>query len=154
MPHQSRNNFSVAHLMLFLGAIVLTLSGCAKNDTGWIQPGKTTVADVRAQWGEPNRHAPSQVRPQSKILDYSNGCSFQIDRDTVITLACDPEDQEVHLQYWLHKWVGKVQKRESIIGPIGQHGRKVFQISVPSEGLAVIYESTTDRVIRVVRHVH
>ena len=132
---------------------ILTIGGCAKSETAWIDPGRTTIAEVRAQWGEPTRQGSSQVRPQSKVYDYPNGCSFQIDRDTVTTVSCVPSGQEVHLQYWLHRWEGKYQKREPLPGKVGRHGKRIFQLAVPSEGEAVIFDRATERVMRVVRHV-
>ena len=137
----------------FAIVIIMTISACAKSETAWIEPGRTTIAEIRSQWGEPARQGSSQVRPQSKVYDYQNGCSFQIDRDTVTTLSCTPSGQEVHLQYWLHHWEGKYQKREPLPGKPGRHGKTLFQLAIPSDGEAVIFDRATERVLRVVRHV-
>jgi hypothetical protein len=136
----------------YLVVILLTLSACSKDQNELIVPGKTTVSELRAHLGEPSQQYTSQVRPQSKIFDYSGGCSFQVDRDTVTTIACEPQRDEVHLQYWLHRWEGKVQVRSPASGVPSYHGHSVEQIRVLDEGLAIIYDKAAQRVIRVVRH--
>lgn len=115
-------------------------------------PGSTTASALRATLGDPAATWAPSVRPQAKLLDYPDGCSFQVERDIVVGVACPPASEETTLQYWRHKWIGDTQHFEALPGTTNPHGQKRYQFASKQAGMAVIYDEAVERVVRVVKY--
>ncbi len=102
--------------------------------------------------GEPAHVWAPTGRPQSRLLAYADGCSYQVEHDVVVGVSCPPDGSETTLQYWRHRWVGDTQKFEPLPGSANLHGQRRYQLASQQAGMAVIYDEATERVIRVVRY--
>jgi hypothetical protein len=131
---------------------LLIVSGCAKRSQDQFVPGTTTVMSLRTTLGEPAHTWTPTVRPAARLLDYPDGCSYQVERDIVVGIACPPAPGEVTLQYWRHKWVGDAQRFEELPGSANPHGQRQFQLASKQAAMAVIYDEATDRVVQVVKY--
>jgi hypothetical protein len=111
-----------------------------------------SATTLKATLGEPAHTWAPTSRPQAKLLDYPDGCSYQVERDVVVGVSCLPVGSEVTLQYWRHKWIGDSQRFEELPGSANMHGQKRYQLASKRAGMAVIYDEATDSVLRVVRY--
>lgn len=128
------------------------LAGCARPSQDQVAPGGTSVSVLTATLGEPAHTWTPNLRPQAKLLDYPDGCSYQVERDIVVGISCLPVGSEVTLQYWRHKWVGDSQRFEELPGSANMHGQKRYQLASKQAGMAVVYDEATESVLRVVRY--
>ena len=139
-------------LVAFL-VMTLTLSSCSLVEQQSIEPGRTTLTELRATLGEPKRQKTSSIRTQSKFYEFSNGCSYQTEREKIATEDCPAVGEQSQLQYWLHQWEGKRYTKATL--PIGAKLHiEWVRYSLIAEGLSVIYDPDLDRVVRVVKYVH
>jgi hypothetical protein len=134
-------------LFTFLGV------GCAKSaKKAEVAPGITTVPQLKASLGDPTRVWNPQSRPKAAILEYREGCSYQVEKDVVVGISCPPSGNEAVLQYWRHQWIGDNPRLEEVAGTGNIHGQKLYQLSHKRLGMSVVYDEAIGRVIRVVRY--
>ena len=138
--------------LLYLALLLTVLDGCAKHSPDQVVPGSTTETALQTTLGAPGKIWTPAARPQARLLDYPDGCSFQVESQVVVGVACPPTAQESTLQYWRHRWAGNSQKFEELPGSANVHGQKRFRLVSRQVGMAVIYDEAADRVVRVVRY--
>lgn len=100
--------------------------------------GVTTISALQQSLGEP-----TQVERDQYF--YSN-CTYQIQQERVQMASCQPSGPEVTLQYWRQLWKNVPLDYSPLEG-------RLYRLSASQLHLAVIYDTESDRVIQVVRHV-
>lgn len=153
-PGRARH-FAAAAISLTLASAISALpAGCAKRPEEAFVPGRTTASELMAALGEPDLRTNPTVRPQATHAYYrASDCSYQYERNILVSFACPPAPEETTLQYWRHRWKGKPQRFEEMRSMRDPHGHRVFQLVSPKDGKAVIYEEETDSVSKVVTYV-
>lgn len=132
--------------------MALSAAGCAKSAIDRAVPGVTTEAELNAALGQPSRVWTPAVRPEARLNEYNDGCTRQIEKGRMVSISCPPGPGESTLQSWRHQWVGHEQRFEPLPGTENSHGQRRFQFASKQAGMAVIYDESVDRVVRVVKH--
>jgi hypothetical protein len=136
--------------------IGLTWLSCAPQSTYKIEPGVTTVQELQQQLGQPESTNVPKARPEAKLMDFrqqdARAVQVQVEGEKVVGINREPEPHERTLQYWRHRWKGAEQRYEPVPGSMNAHGTPLFQLVATSHKMAIVYDSTNDRVVRVVRY--
>ena len=145
--------FVLQAIALYTSLILLILAeGCAKSNQEQVEPGVTTASTLRSILGDPAHIWIPAVSPQERLFDYSDGHSFQVERDIVVGVSYPPSGGEETLQFWRHKWVGHTQVFEELPGTVNIHGQRRYQFASKQAGMAVIYDEASESVLRIVRY--
>jgi hypothetical protein len=142
----------ISQLLLTATLATALASGCAKRTLDVVEPGKTSVAEYRARFGEPELTFTSSVRPHAKLMNSSDGCQAQAEQGVIVGIACPPLPEEATLQYWRHRWKGQSQSFEEMPAGRDPHGHRTYRLVSNQERMAVIYEESSDRVVQVVKY--
>ena len=76
----------------------------------------------------------------------------QIERGIAADSACTPSREERTLQYWRHKWKGREQTFTEVVEARDPHGFRTYRLVSVKDNIAVIYDESRDRVIKVVKY--
>jgi hypothetical protein len=153
---ESRRQYSDGALTLAAGVlcvlVILSAAGCATEPApSAIVFGKSTEAEARGNLREPVTERPAPER-DARLLCGSDSACYQIENRVAVAHARTPAAHERTLQYWRHKWRGQPQRYAEVPGSRGPHGQAEFQLTATSLRKAVIYDPSTDRVLRVVEY--
>lgn len=141
------------------GFMMGLLSGCAK-DRGMGQIVSQDRKGLESLCGKADQEKQARLAKGSQVLVYSEdgadpcraskvSCQFKGNKSQ----GChrEPQPHERTLQYWRHQWKGLEQKFEPIADG-GLHGPREFQLTAPSLGVAVVYDQSTDRIVRIMEY--
>jgi hypothetical protein len=133
--------------LLFL-TIFLTLVSCSQRDTDEILPGETTLSEAIDVLGDPISVRRSSFNHNEEIYEFEES-SLQVEKKLVKALFRSPEEEEFSLQFWRQEFKDRV----STISPVrAPSGLGLWELKYPSQGLAVIYNSNTSKVLRIIRY--
>lgn len=134
--------------LLFLTFSMLLIS-CSKNEMEEIAPGETTVTEAIGILGEPIQVKTSSFNKVDEMFEFEEGV-LQVEKKQVKVIFRKPyEEEEENLQYWREKYKDASSTWNPVRAP---SGLGYFELKYPQKGAAVIYDSNTEKVIKVIRY--
>lgn len=94
----------------------------------------------------------SQLRPNATLITYENQTTEQIENGRRVATFRSPRAEELTLQYWRQKWKGHKQQLLNVNGEGSSTNIPLLQLRALDLGMSVIYDRTTEQVIKVVQH--
>lgn len=132
----------------YLYLFVLALAACGVKHSS-VDYGKTTVADLVSEKGEPITK--SSPQKSVEIYQYPDNEKYQIKGDLVTHGFKDPKGDQRTLIYWKHKFKDCDSVTRKISEPKG-HVLPEYEMKCAEQGLTVIYTEGSEFVSRVVEH--
>jgi hypothetical protein len=132
---------------MYLSLLVLAACGVKHSSVDY---GKTTVADLVAEKGQPLEEKTIPVK-EAKILLYQDNEKYQVKNDVVTHGFKDPKGDEKTVLYWKHKFRDCTTSTKQISKPKG-HELPEYELKCPEQGTTVIYTEGSDFVSRIIEH--
>lgn len=133
----------------FLFLLLLVVAACGARHSS-VNYGKTTVAALIAEKGEPIKEQPVPTK-DNKVLIYDGNEKYQVKDDIVTHGFKDPKGNEKTVLYWKHKFKDCDSVTKKIKEGKG-HDFAEYELSCPSEGTSVIYTEGSEFISRVVEY--
>lgn len=129
--------------------LFFVVAGCGVKRSS-VHYGKTTVADLISEKGEPLEEKALPVK-DAKILLFQENEKFQT-KDSIVTHGFkDPKGDEKSIIFWKHKF-RDCETKEQKIGKVKGHELAEYELSCPAEGTSVIYTEGSEFVSRIVEY--
>ncbi len=134
-------------LFVFMVAVVATSCG---NKSSSIKYGEMTSSELVSLKGEPIREEQLST-PEAKMFIYEDDEKYQINDGVVVNSFRNPISDERMLIYWKHKF----KNNSYLVQKLNQkvlHTQVQEEYKFDSAGVSVIYDPTTEQVVRVVEY--
>lgn len=142
---------STLNTLLTLGLGLLILSGCSRQyKVAKITPGQTTLDETFSLLDEPLVGDHSNFENGSEIYIWDD-VSVQARDGIVSAVHRKPAGHEKTLQFWKQHYKDVETKLEPVQTQ-GAKGELLWQLTIPSQGLNVVYNERNDSVIRVTKY--
>ncbi len=134
-------------MKLCFGLLLALLAGCNKlvplKGIKDIRPGETSLHEALKILEDPIR-VTSPIGSDQRQIYHWEEFQLQIDNRHIQAVFREPLEIEKSFLYWRHAYRG-VQSNMTKLA-----NQELWQLTVPSEGLAVIYDSQNDVVTKVI----
>ncbi len=120
---------------------------CQKEITGLreIKPGSTSMHEALQILEDPNHITRLNSEKETQIFHWQE-FDLQIEDKIVQAIVRKPNSLEKDFLYWRHSYRETPTKLQKI------NDDESYQLLIPSEGLAIIYDGQIDEVTKVVRY--
>ena len=136
-------------MKLCLGLLLALIAGCNKlrplEGIRDIHPGQTSLHEALQILEEPARITQLEGRPDARIFHWEE-FSLQIENKLVQAIFRAPTATEKSFIYWRHAYRHRTSTLQRL------DNSEQWQFTIPQEGMAVIYDSKTDEVTKVVKY--
>lgn len=110
-----------------------------------IRPGSTSLNEALQILENPVRVTTVHDRPSAQIYHWEE-YALQTEHKLVTAIFRPPQGEERSFLYWRHAYRSSPHDLKKL------PDQNVWQLTVPSEGLAVIYDEDIDEVTKVIRY--
>lgn len=132
--------------LLFL--MLFVVASCGEKLLG-VNFGKTTKKELIASKGEPLEEQTVPGSKSTEVIVFENNEKYQLEDGTVTHLMREPKGDETNLLYWKHKFKKCDTTTKQISKPTG-HEFPEFQLTCSEMGLAVVYQSDSESILKVI----
>jgi hypothetical protein len=137
------------NITLNIFILLALLVSCSKHEMQEIIPGETTITEAIDILGEPMEVKTSSFNARDEMFHFEQGV-LQVEKKQVKVIFRNPiEEEEKNLQYWREQHKESSSTWNALRAP---SGLGQFELKYPSEGVAVIFDSNIDKVIRIIKY--
>ena len=133
--------------ILFSMLFVVTACGVKREPVDY---GKTTVADLISERGEPLKKESVPIE-KGEMLVYEDNEKFQVKGDIVTHGFKEPKGDEKALIFWKHKLKDCDSSTNKISEPKG-HEVAEYELKCPEQGISVIYSEGSEFASRIIQY--
>lgn len=128
---------------------MLLLAACGVKRTP-VDFGKTTVADLISEKGEPLETKSVPIE-KGQMLIFDGNEKYQVKGDIVTHGFLEPKGDESSLLYWKHKLKDCETITSKLSVPQG-HEAAEYEIKCPERGISVIYSENSSFISRIIQY--
>lgn len=136
-------------MKLCIGLLLALIAGCNKirplEGIRDIHPGQTSLHEALQILEDPQRITTLEGRPDARVFHWEE-YSLQVENKLVQAIFRTPTTTEKSFLYWRHAYRHRTSTLQQLAGA------DQWQFTIPLEGMAVIYDGTSDEVTKVVKY--
>lgn len=130
--------------------LLLFITACGAKSSS-VKYGKTTVADLIQEKGEPTKKEAIPIKGSS-VLYFNDKESYQIKDDIVTNGFITPQKEERSLLYWKHHFKDCQTILKKLPRKADSHGPLEYELACPEEGRSIIYSEGSEFISRIVEY--
>jgi hypothetical protein len=149
MKFTEESNMKVIKIALAV-TFLFSISSCSRQfKIARVVPGETYIDQAVDILDEPDIAEKSSVSPRHMVYIWQD-VTLQVDQNEIITAVHrKPANHEGSLQFWKQHYQDN-QTSFNNINSQGNSQESLWQFSIPSKGMSVIYNENNDKVVKVI----